>query len=88
MDRDGHPGYFPGSTTQCAEGALWLVTPSPGVDPHKSSSPECLLKLAALAISVPSLSSNLHAPVCAASACRFISPIPEFRRSAEPSWHH
>ena len=81
MDRDGHPGYFPGSTTQCAEGALWLVTPSPGVDPHKSSSSECLLKPAALAKSVPSLSSNLRAPVCAASACRFVSPIPESPQS-------
>ena len=41
--------------------------PPPGVDPNKSSSPECLLKPAALAKSVPLLSSSPHAPVCITS---------------------
>ena len=67
--------------TQCAEGVLWLVTPPPGVDPNKSSSPECLLKPAALAKSVPLLSSSLCAPVCAASARCYVSPSPESRQS-------
>ena len=69
--------------------------PPPGVDPNKSSSPECLLKPAALAKSVPLLSSSLRAPVCAASARRYVSPSPESpqsfpspRHSAKPSWRH